>query len=108
MESASVFQSRCPRLNTLIIVMLINLVVLIMTYWLFSELSSNATVEVRGWTAGGALAGFIILTFLELKLIDHFSPPTIESRAAYRVVRSFYEEIQHRNFNSAWNLIHND
>jgi hypothetical protein len=95
-----------PIWYTLAIVTFINLVVLALTYTLFNRLQSSAKIQTRKWAAGGAIAGFLILTALELRLIDHFSPSSFTSRPSYEVVHSFYNDLQFKRYDDAWKRLH--
>lgn len=90
----------------LAIVLSINLIAICLTYVLFHTLKSSARIKKGKWTAGGAIAGFIILAMLELYLIDHFLPTTLSSLPSYKVVYSFYNDIQYKRFDDAWKLLH--
>jgi hypothetical protein len=96
-----------PLWYSIAIVLFINLLVLFLTYALFYKLRSSAKIKTSRWTAGGAIAGFIILTFLELQLMNRYSP-TLESRPSYKSVYSFYNDLQYKRFDAAWNLLHPD
>lgn len=93
-----------PLWYTLAIVGFINLAVLAITYALFSKLRSTASFKTSRWKAGGAIAGFIILTGVELHLIDRFSP--VYSGPSYKVVNEFYTDLQYRRYAEAWKLLH--
>jgi len=97
-----------PYVIPFLIVCAINLVVFTLTFLLFHKLRSQASVKGRRWTARGALAGFIILTGLELYLIDRFAPNSLEARPSYRAARGFYEDIQRHDYAGAWALLHPD
>jgi hypothetical protein len=94
-----------PAWYTLVIVGFINVVVLSLTYVLFRRLHSAAKIQTNRWKAGGAIAGFIILTGVELQLVDHYSP-TIASRPSYKVVRDFYNDLQYKRYADAWRMLH--
>jgi hypothetical protein len=95
-----------PSWVSLTIVFSINLMVIILTYVLFHTLRSTATITKGKWAAGGAIAGFIILTMLELHLIKFFSPATVSSLPSYKVVYSFYNDLQYKKLDDAWELLH--
>lgn len=100
--------STYPFWAPLAIVFAINLVVFVLTYWLFYKLKSTASITTGKWAAGGALAGFIIITGLEIKLVDHFTPNPLSSKPSYQAVLSFYDNLQYKRFHEAWNLIETD
>lgn len=95
-----------PIWYTFAIVSFINAVVLALTFALFAKLQSSAKIKTRKWAAGGALAGFLILTGVELRLIEHFLPPSIAMRPSYQIVRSFYDDLQLKHFDDAWKRLH--
>src|SRR5438128_1663197 len=95
-----------PYVVPLVIAVVVNVVVLATTIILFKILASTASVQARKWTAGGALAGYIILTGVEIYLINKFAPQPIEQYPSYAAVREFYDAIQSRHFEEAWAHIH--
>jgi hypothetical protein len=94
-----------PFIVPLIIVLVINTVVLALTYLLFKKLKSEAIIKEGKWAAGGALAGFIIITSMEVYLINHFAPNSLEQIPSYQVTKQFYDHIQFRRYDQAWALI---
>jgi hypothetical protein len=80
-----------PFIIPLLIVFAINMIVFPLTFLLFRKLRSSARIKGAKWTAGGALAGFIIITGLELYLIDRFAPNSLEEIPSYQVVKQFYD-----------------
>jgi len=103
-ESLSTFPLAAP----LAIVFLINLVVFVLTYWLVYRFKSTAKITMGKWAAGGALAGFIIITSLEIKLVDHFTPASDAARPSYKAVYAFYDNLNRKQFHEAWQLIYPD
>ena len=97
-----------PFIVPLIIVLVINTVVCALTYLLFKKLKSQAVIKEGKWAAGGALAGFIIITSMEVYLINHFAPNSLEEIPSYQVTKQFYDHIQFKRYNEAWALIHPD
>jgi len=97
-----------PFIIPLIIVLLINAVVGVLTYLLFKKLKSEAQITDGRWAAGGALAGFIIITSMEVYLINHFAPNSLEEIPSYQVTKQFYDNIQFKRYDKAWALIDPD
>lgn len=91
--------------QAIVVVSFINISVLLATYILFRFLRSTATYRTKKWTAGGALAGFLIVTGLQLYLIEHFFGTQDQNRDSYAVVDDFYRHLQNQRYDAAWQLL---
>jgi len=102
-----------PLLKTLLIVGGLDVVVLGLVFFLFWVLNSQATAAGPGpglsnFQASGALAGFVILMAVQLYAIKWFLPEDMAARPSYGTILSFYQNLQHRQYKSAWKLISSD
>ena len=99
-----------PYIIPLVIVIIVNIIVLALVYVLFKVFKSKAGIEgtQKGfkWYSGGALAGFIILTFLEVRLVDNFTPQDVALLPSYTAVKKFYTYQQKHEFEKSWTLLH--
>src|SRR5206468_4706025 len=105
------FRSSIPRaMQPVVATLLFDLIVLVLVVVLFKYLRSEATASgnVRGigkWTAGGALAGFLILMGVQLYLVRYFTPEGEETLASYQTIAKFYDSLRDRNYPEAWKLL---
>jgi hypothetical protein len=77
---------------------------------LFKFLNSSASIEGTyggniKWEIGGAAAGFIIIGYFNYYLYNKFSPKSVEGKPSYPVVFGFYDSLQQKEYEKAWEFL---
>jgi len=99
-----------PLTQTLIYVAVLDFIILVLVIVLFKYLNSQAQAQGSGpglskFKAKGALAGFLIITGVQLVLINRFFPKDPPSVTA---VQGFYDALEKKDYPGAWSLISPD
>src|SRR5438132_8954853 len=100
-------------MSPLVTTLVLDGAVIVLVVVLFKILHSQATASgtVRGigkWTAGGAIAGFLILMGAHLYIIGYLTPKGNDAHPSYQAVRDFFLRVQAKNYDEAWNGISRD